>query len=241
MTAKILLVDDDRELTSLLEFAFRRAGFTPLVANTSPAALRLYDSEHPDIVILDINLGAWNGLDLLQELRRSAIRVPIVMLTALDSEDDKINGLELGADDYVTKPFSHRELVARVRAHLRRLGQDVPEHGAGPREMRIGPVHLSVAEHSVHVDGRPVDLTVTEFRLLNALMREAGSVVRTRALLKRVWGHDDPSGSDVVRVTVHRLRRKLGDDAADPRLLQTVPGVGVMFKVRGEEPPGGGS
>ncbi len=227
---RVLLVDDDRDLTDLLQFAFQRAGFTPLIAHDSPGALRLFNGERPDLVVLDVNLGAWNGLDILKELRRSSAQVPIVMLTALDSEDDKIRGLELGADDYVTKPFSHRELIARVRAHLRRTGQDVPEGRDGPRTIQAGPLELDAGEHVVKLDGRKVDLTVTEFRLLHALMRDAGTVVPTRALLKRVWGYDDPTGTDVVRVTVHRLRRKLGDDANEPRLLHTVTGVGVMLK-----------
>lgn len=230
---KVLLVDDDRELTDLLRFAFDRAGFEPLVAHDSPSALRLFDSERPDLVILDINLGSWSGLDILRELRRSTVNVPIVMLTALDSEDDKIKGLELGADDYVTKPFSHRELLARVRAHFRRLGRDAPEPDARPPLLRVGTLELNVAEHSVTLDGRALALTVTEFRLLQTLMRDAGKVVPTRQLLKRVWGYDDPTVTDVVRVTVHRLRRKLGDEAADPRLLHTVAGVGVMLKPTG--------
>jgi DNA-binding response OmpR family regulator len=227
---KVLIVDDDRELTDLLQFAFQRAGFSPVIAHDSPTALRHFDADRPELVVLDINLGAWNGLDLLRELRRNATRVPIVMLTALDSEEDKIRGLELGADDYITKPFSHRELIARVRAHLRRLGQEVPEADSGPRTLRSGPLELNVGEHVVTLDGKRVDLTVTEFRLLQALMRDAGSVVSTRVLLKRVWGYDDPTATDVVRVTVHRLRRKLGDDATTPRLLHTVAGVGVMLK-----------
>lgn len=239
---KVLLVDDDRELTSILEIAFRRAGFEPLIAHDSPTALQRYDTDHPDIVILDIHLGGWNGLDLLQELRRSARRVPIVMLTALDSEDDRVRGLELGADDYLAKPFSQRELIARVRAHLRRVGQEVPEGDATPRALRVGPIDLNVAEHSVHLGGQPVNLTVTEFRLLHTLMREAGHVVSTRELLKNVWGNDDPGASDVVRVTVYRLRRKLGDDSAEPRLLHTVTGVGMMLKPIGttdDHPPSG--
>lgn len=234
---RILIVDDDRELTDLLQFAFQRAGFSPVVAHDAPEAMRTFDADRPDLVVLDVNLGASNGLDLLRELRRGAARVPIVMLTALDSEDDKIRGLELGADDYVTKPFSHRELIARVRAHLRRSGRDVPEAETSPRTLRSGPLELNAAEHVVRLDGKRVELTVTEFRLLHTLMRESGSVVSTRALLKRVWGYDDPTATDVVRVTVHRLRRKLGDDAATPRLLHTVAGVGVMLKPDDVETP----
>lgn len=227
---RVLLVDDDRELTDLLQFAFKRAGFEPVVAHDAPGALRLFDQDPPALVVLDINLGSWNGLDILKELRRASAHVPILMLTALGSEDDKIRGLELGADDYITKPFSHRELVARVRAHMRRMGEDVPEPDAGPRLLQVGPLELNVGEHAVRLGGQPLSLTVTEFRLLHVLMRQAGTVVSTRQLLKRVWGYDDPTGTDVVRVTVHRLRRKLQDDAAEPKLLHTVSGVGVMLK-----------
>lgn len=226
----VLIVDDDRDLTDLLHFAFKRAGLLAVVAHDPPSALRAFDREQPELVVLDINLGGSSGLDLLRELRRLGSTVPILMLTALGSEDDKVRGLELGADDYITKPFSHRELVARVRTHLRRTGREVPEPGSGPRILQVGPIELNVAEHSAQLDGEQLGLTVTEFRFLHALMRDAGSVVTTRQLLKRVWGYDDPTATDVVRVTVHRLRRKLHDDASDPRLLHTVPGVGVMLK-----------
>jgi len=231
----VLLVDDDRELLELLRFALRRAGLDTIVAHDSPTALHLFDAEHPDVVVLDVNLGAWNGFELLQELRRGG-DVPVIMLTAHGAEEDKIRGLELGADDYMTKPFSHRELVARIRAQLRRRGRDMPEQTTGPRVYDVGPLHLNVAEHVVKKDGQPVSLTVTEFRLLHALMLQAGTVVPTRTLLKRVWRHDDPGDSDVVRVTVHRLRRKLEDDPAHPRYLQTVPGVGVMLTAADAEP-----
>lgn len=227
---KILLIDDDRELVDLLRFSFERVGFLALIAHDSPTALRMFDAEAPDIVVLDVNLGAWNGFDLLGELRRRGSRVPIVMLTALDAEDDKVKGLGLGADDYVAKPFSHRELVARVRAHLRRVGQDVPDGASEATTLVVGPLVLSVAEHSVRLDGELVSLTVTEFRLLHTLMRSAATVLSNRELLKRVWGLEDASGTDVVRVTIHRLRRKLHDDANEPQLLHTVPGVGVMLK-----------
>jgi two-component system response regulator RegX3 len=152
------------------------------------------------------------------------------MLTARDAEDDKVKGLELGADDYVTKPFGHRELVARVRGLIRRSGHDLPGDAAAPRVMSVGPLTMDVAMHVATRDGEKLELTVTEFRLLHALMREAGTVIPTRRLLKQVWGYDDPGSSDVVRVTLHRLRRKLGDDPAAPRLIHTIAGVGVMLR-----------
>jgi DNA-binding response OmpR family regulator len=228
----VLIVDDDRDLCSLLELTFRRAGLTAAVALDGESGIRLFGAERPDVVVLDVNLGTSDGFEVLREIRRLS-RAPVIMLTARDAEDDKVKGLELGADDYVTKPFGHRELVARVRALIRRTGHDLPGDASGPRVMRVGPLLIDAGQHVASRDGQKLDLTVTEFRLLHALMREAGTVIPTRRLLKQVWGYDDPSSSDVVRVTLHRLRRKLGDDPADPRLIHTVAGVGVMLRPEG--------
>lgn len=229
---RILLVDDDRELIDLLAFALKRAGLEPIAAHDATTAIRTFEERHPDLVVLDINLGASSGLDVLRELRRRA-QLPVIMLTALDSEEDKVRGLELGADDYLTKPFSHRELIARIRAQLRRSGQEWPARRVAESRMEVGSITLDMAEHSVTKSGRQVSLTVTEFRLLHCLMSNAGTVVPTAALLKQVWGYNDPGGSDVVRVTVHRLRRKLEQDPARPNLLHTIPGVGVLLKSDG--------
>jgi DNA-binding response OmpR family regulator len=226
-----MLVDDDRELIDLLAFALRRAGLDPISAHDGAAALRLYEERHPDLVVLDINLGASSGLDVLRALRHGSQSLPVIMLTALDSEEDKVRGLEAGADDYLTKPFSHRELIARIRAQLRRSGQEWPVRRAPETRLEVGSIVLDMAEHSVTKDGQQVSLTVTEFRLLHCLMSNAGRVVPTGELLKQVWGYQDPGGSDVVRVTVHRLRRKLEQDPARPHLLHTIPGVGVLLKV----------
>jgi DNA-binding response OmpR family regulator len=226
---RILLVDDDRELIDLLAFALKRAGLEPIGAHDASSAMRLFDERHPDLVVLDINLGASSGLEVLKDVRRRAA-LPVIMLTALDSEEDKVRGLEAGADDYLTKPFSHRELIARIRAQLRRSGQEGPAWRTPETRLQVGPITLDLAEHAVTKSGQQVSLTVTEFRLLHCLMINAGTVVSTNTLLKQVWGYQDPSGSDVVRVTVHRLRRKLEQDPARPRLLHTIPGVGVLLK-----------
>jgi two-component system response regulator VicR len=226
---RILLVDDDRELIDLLAFALKRAGLEPIAAHDALAAVRVFDERQPDLAVLDINLSGSSGLEVLKDLRRRS-QLPIIMLTALDSEEDKVRGLELGADDYLTKPFSHRELIARIRAQLRRSGQDWPARRAPETRLEVGTIRLDMAEHSVTKSGKQISLTVTEFRLLQCLMSNAGSVVPTNILLKQVWGYHDGSGSDVVRVTVHRLRRKLEQDPSHPNLLHTIPGVGVLLK-----------
>ena len=225
----ILLVDDDRDLVDLLAFALRRAGFSVLPAYDSPTALKLVEAKQPQLAIFDVNLGSWSGFDLLKDLRRWS-EIPVIMLTARDTEEDKVLGLELGADDYLTKPFSHRELIARIRAQFRRHGQESSAAQPAPTMLRAGPITVNVAEHRATKGAQPLDLTVTEFRLLQYLMTNAGTVVPTRTILKQVWGYDDPSGTDVVRVTVHRLRRKLEEDRNSPRLLHTVAGVGIMLK-----------
>ena len=226
---RILLVDDDRELIDLLAFALRRAGLDPIAAHDASGALRQFDEREPDLVVLDINLGASSGLEVLRDLRRRS-QLPVIMLTALDSEEDKVRGLEAGADDYLTKPFSHRELIARIRAQLRRSGQESPPRRAPETRLQVGSITLDMAEHSVTKSGQQVSLTVTEFRLLQCLMSNAGTVVTTSTLLKQVWGYQDAGSSDVVRVTVHRLRRKLEEDPSRPSLLHTIPGVGVLLK-----------
>lgn len=233
MSARILLVDDDRELIDLLAFALGRAGLDPVAAHDGASALRLYEETQPDLVVLDINLGNSSGLDVLRELRKQSW-VPVIMLTALDSEEDKVRGLEAGADDYLTKPFSHRELVARIRVQLRRTGQEWQARRAPETRLEVGSIVLDVAEHSVTKGGEPVSLTVTEFRLLHCLMSNAGHVVSTSQLLKQVWGYHDPAASDVVRVTVFRLRGKLEHDRTRPNLLHTIPGVGVLLKLTSE-------
>jgi DNA-binding response OmpR family regulator len=235
-STKILLVDDDRELMDLLAFAVRRAGLEPIAAHDAASALRQFEERRPDLVVLDITLGASSGLDVLRELRRRSA-LPVIMLTALDSEEDKVRGLELGADDYLTKPFSHRELIARIRAQLRRSGQEwQPQKRPPATRLQVGSITLDLAEHSVTKAGQPVSLTVTEFRLLHCLMSNAGAVVPTATLLKQVWGYADPAGSDVVRVTVHRMRRKLESDPGRPSVLHTIPGVGVLLKLNSDPP-----
>lgn len=229
---KILVVEDDYDLIEMLRFALTRVGYEVAQTSNPAEALRLLREAEPDLAVLDVNLGPWSGFDLLQDLRRVS-QIPVIMLTGRHAEEDKVRGLELGADDYVTKPFSYRELIARIQANIRRHEGVAGNHEPAPKKppaTHVGPLTLNSAEHTVSKDGKALKLTPIEFRVLECLMQQAGTVVPTRALLKEVWGFDDPSGADLVRVTVYRLRRKLEDDPSTPALIQTVAGVGVILK-----------
>ena len=225
---RVLLVDDERDLVELLAFLVDQAGFTPLVATEPRVALELFEKEHPSLAVVDLNLKPWDGFELLTELRRRSAKLPILVLTARGSEDDKVRALDLGADDYVVKPFGHRELVARIKAQVRRA--DVDGESAPPALLEVGALRLDVRERTLQLDGQDLRLTGTEFRLLEYLMRNSNSVVPTAALAKYVWGYDDGPAREVVRVTVHRLRRKLGDDGQRKRFIETVPGVGLKLR-----------
>ena len=224
----ILVVDDDRELVDLLAFLMEQSGLTPLCATEPVAALELFDKEDPYVAVVDLNRKPWDGFELLAELRRRSARIPILVLTGRGSEDDKVRALDMGADDYVVKPFLHRELVARIRALARRAQMD--RKVIEPTILEAGPLRLDLKERGLQIDGADVRLTGTEFRLLEYLMRHLDSVVSTTSLARHVWGYDDPPARDVVRVTVHRLRRKLGDDGESPRFVHTVPGVGLKLR-----------
>jgi DNA-binding response OmpR family regulator len=224
---KILLVSDDRVLVGLLARALRRAGLDPLAAYDAPTAEQVFGDKHPDLVVLDAHLGATGGLEVLESLRARGT-VPVIMLTEVRVRG---LGLMLGADDSLTKPFSHRALIARVQARLRRAGRRPPARPAPRSRLEVAPIVLDVATRSVFKRGQPVSLTVAEFRLLHALMRHAGTTVPTEALFEQVWGyHSLDGGTDLVRATVHRLQRKLEDDPGQPTLLHTILGVGVLLR-----------
>ena len=228
----ILLVDDDRSLVDLLAYALRLQGFESVPAYGAAMALEVFEQKQPDLVVLDLNLGIGNGLDVLKALRTRS-QVPVIILTAADGDEDKVRGLNLGADDYVTKPYSHNELIARIRANLRRVGIEPPPGRPAQTRWEVGPIVLDTSTHSVFKNGRRVSLTLTEFRLLFVLIQHAGTVVSTATLLEQVWGDPDTDGTnDVVRVTVYRLRHKLEDDPTHPELLHTISGVGFLFGLR---------
>jgi DNA-binding response OmpR family regulator len=225
---QILLVDDEQALIDLLAAIVEQAGFVPLVATDPKTALELFESAQPRVAVIDLNLRPWDGFELLAELRRRSATLPIVVLTGRNSEDDKVRALDMGADDYVVKPFGHRELLARVRAHARRARTDRADEQAGVLE--VGALRLDPEERTLYRDGVSTRLTGTEFRLLQYLMSRSDAVVPTEAVARHVWGFDDAPARDVVRVTVHRLRRKLGDDGERQRFIHTVPGVGLRLK-----------
>jgi two-component system response regulator VicR len=231
---KILFVDDDEGLLDLLSFLAQRDGLRPILATNSSGAQQLLEEERPDLLVLDSRLGAEDGLEVLQTVRRSS-QVPIIMLSSLDSEEDIERALELGADDYVTKPIAFREFVARIRAVLRRTCNARPAE-AIDHWMRVGPLALNPLEHAATLHGLPLELTRTEFRLLHVLMENTDKVVPHCVLLKQVWGYDDPAATDVVRAALYRLRRKLVDTGSDQSMaLRTIPGIGVMLQYGSEQ------
>jgi DNA-binding response OmpR family regulator len=222
---KILVVDDDRNIVDLVRLYLERDGYQVLVAYDGLEALKLARQRRPDLIVLDLLLPEVEGLDVCRILQAES-KVPIIMLTAKTTEEDKLIGLELGADDYVTKPFSPRELVARVRAVLRRVGQEAPE---GPTEMHFADLVIDRRSHEVRVRGEVVDLTPTEFRLLEVLAEEPGRAFTRLELLDRVFGYDFVGFERTVDVHVKNLRKKIELDPKQPTYVQTVYGVGYKF------------
>ncbi|WP_369259666.1 winged helix-turn-helix domain-containing protein [Geodermatophilus amargosae] len=223
---RVLVVEDEESFSDALSYMLGREGFEAVVAATGPDALAEFDRAGADIVLLDLMLPGLPGTEVCRALR-SRSNVPIIMLTAKDSEVDKVVGLELGADDYVTKPYSARELVARIRAVLRRRGDaEVPADGA----LEAGPVRMDVERHVVAVDGEPVALPLKEFDLLELLLRNAGRVLTRGQLIDRVWGSDYVGDTKTLDVHVKRLRAKIEPDPANPKHLVTVRGLGYKFE-----------
>ena len=219
------MVEDEQSITDPLSEALVREGFDTEVASTAAKALELAGKVEPDLVLLDVMLPDGSGYDVCRELR-STSRVPIIMLTARGEETDRIVGLELGADDYIVKPFSAREVVARIRAVLRRAG-DAASEPATPID--IGPLRLDRARRAAALDGAQLDLTRKEYELLEVLMTEAGSVITRERLIDEVWDVNWFGSTKTLDVHVSGLRRKLGDSADSPRFIHTVRGVGFRF------------
>jgi len=222
---RVLVVEDEPSYRETLAYMLGREGFDVVEAADGAEGLAAYDRSGADIVLLDLMMPGIPGTEVCRQLRQRG-PVPVIMLTARDSEIDKVVGLELGADDYVTKPFSHRELVARIRAVLRR-GQDVE---LVPDVVEAGGVRMDVERHEVAVDGKPVKLALKEFELLEMLLRNAGRVMTRGQLIDRIWGADYVGDTKTLDVHVKRLRAKLETDPGTPEHLLTVRGLGYKFE-----------
>ncbi|MFV0463296.1 MAG: response regulator [Nostocoides sp.] len=223
---RILLVEDEASFSEPLAYLLSKEGYEVTIAETGPDALAQFDADGADLVLLDLMLPGLSGVDVCRALRQRS-SLPIIMLTAKDSEVDKVVGLEIGADDYVTKPYSSRELLARIKAVMRRL--------AGPEDLlpstlEAGPVRMDVERHVVTLRGEPVALPLKEFELLEMFLRNAGRVLTRGQLIDRVWGSDYVGDTKTLDVHVKRLRAKVETDAASPRHIVTVRGLGYKFE-----------
>jgi len=230
---KILVVDDEQPIADILKFNLEKEGYQVVCAYDGIRAVELALSEDPDLILLDLMLPLKDGMDACREIRAQS-NTPIIMLTAKDSEIDKVLGLEMGADDYVTKPFGNRELLARVKAHLRRQTNNQQtakaEPAPGKEGLRIHKLLIDSDTYVVYKDGGPLDLTHREFELLHYLAKNAGRVMTREHLLQAVWGYDYFGDVRTVDVTIRRLREKIEDDPSQPAYITTRRGLGYMLR-----------
>jgi two-component system phosphate regulon response regulator PhoB len=225
-TSTVLAIEDDQDILSILEYHLRREPYRVLAARDGSSGLQVAQSARPDLILLDLMLPELSGLEVLKRLRAHdrTRSIPVIILTARTDETDRVLGFELGADDYVTKPFSPRELILRVRSVLRR---HEAEEAGQPARMQVGPIELDRENHQVRVDGHRVGLTITEFRLLADLLRARGRVRTRESLLEEIWGYHSEVVSRTIDTHVRRLRHKLGTAAP---WLRTVRGVGYRIQ-----------
>ena len=222
---KILVADDDQDLLDLVAFTLAQSGFLALKATDGRGALRLFTAEVPDLLILDINMPGMSGFQVCEEVRRKS-RVPVIMLTVRGEEEDLVRALELGADDYLNKPFSPRTLLARVKALLRRAGMEASS------PVSAGRLKLDVEDHTLQIGTQPViRLTKLELRLLQLLLANVGHTVNSDRLLIQVWGHRGAGDRQLLKQLVHRVRQKIEVNPAEPQILQTATGAGYRLNV----------
>ena len=228
MEKTVLIVEDERAIVEILKFNLKREGYETMEALDGETGLRLALEGAPDLILLDVMLPKMNGFDICAEIRRAGKVTPVIMLTAREEETDKVFGLEAGADDYITKPFSMRELMARVKANIRRRDLD---YGVRPKGelLRAGALTVDPAAFTVTKDASPVELTQKEFDLLLYLIRERGRVFTREDLMQKVWNYDYFGDMRTVDVTVRRLREKIENDPGKPELILTKRGVGYYF------------
>ena len=225
---RILVVEDESSFSEALEFLLGKEGFTVVTAATGTEALKKFDQGGIDLVLLDLMLPEISGTEVCRQIRAKS-KVPIIMLTAKDSEVDKVVGLEIGADDYVTKPYSTRELVARINAVLRRHAGEATM--SDPGVMSVHGIRMDIDRHQVSINGIPASLPLKEFELLEFLMRNAGRVLTRMQLIDRVWGSDYVGDTKTLDVHIKRLRAKIETDPANPTLIQTVRGLGYKMEL----------
>ncbi len=225
--SKILIVEDEEALSDPLAFLLGREGFQTIVVDNGLDALPVFDREGADLVLLDVMLPGMSGMEVCRKLREVS-SVPIIMLTAKDSELDKVLGLELGADDYVTKPYSARELIARIRAVLRRRSAETDS--ATEPVLQGGPVRMDIDRHVVTVNGEEISMPLKEFELLEILLRNVGRVMTRGQLIERVWGADYVGDTKTLDVHIKRLRSKIEPDSSAPQYVVTVRGLGYKFE-----------
>ncbi|KJS13329.1 MAG: XRE family transcriptional regulator [Peptococcaceae bacterium BRH_c8a] len=228
MPHKVLVVDDENSILRLITFNLEKEGYHTIVANDGNEALAKINTEQPDLVILDLMLPGIDGLEVCRRVRQEGLPVAVIMLTAKDQEIDRVLGLELGADDYITKPFSPRELVARVKAVLRRTSTREEISQPGER-IKIGPLTIDAARYEVKVSGKQVELTPKEFELLEFLARNAGKVMTRDVLLNSIWDYTYDGDTRIVDVHVSHLREKIEANPKNPVYIKTVRGVGYKF------------
>ena len=222
----VLVIEDEESFRDALQFMLSREGFDVILAPNGAEGMKLFDAKNPDIFLLDLMLPEVSGTEVCKYIR-SKSSAPVIMLTEKDTEIDKVVGLELGADDYVTKPFSTRELLARIKAVLRRGGEfEVDSIGT----IELGPVRMDVERHALTVDGNPVSIPLKEFELLEFLMRNSGRVLTRGQLMDRVWGSNYVGDGKTLDVHIKRIRSKIEPDPANPVYLTTVRGLGYRFE-----------
>ena len=229
MEGKILVVDDEEALLRLISYNLTKEGFSMLTALDGNQAWQLIKAEKPDLIILDLMLPGKDGLEICRDLRKANIDIPIIMLTARDEEIDKVLGLELGADDYMTKPFSVRELSARVKAVLRRKN-GINTSEKDNKEIRIGQFIIKTEKYQIYHNGHLLDLTLKEYELLEILLRNKDRVLKRDYLLQLLWDYADGVNTRVLDVHISKLREKIEKDPRDPRYIKTVRGVGYKLE-----------
>ena len=234
----VLVVDDEKPIVDILVYNLKKEGYNTLEANDGEEAVRLVIEKKPDLVLLDIMLPKMDGLTVCKRIRHN-YNIPIIMLSAKDEEIDKILGLELGADDYITKPFSVRELIARVKANLRKsdneynkVVEEAKDNGRVPNEIKVGDLYLDLDKFEVKVRGQVIDLTLREFEVLKYLAQKPGQVVTRETLLEKVWGYEYYGDIRTVDVTVRRIREKIELDTSSPKILITKRSVGYYIAAK---------